>query len=129
MKKYFILVAFALTSFICKAQSNLQLNQVLTYNGVCGQTITSGLSSPTWTVPNGKVWKVEARTPDYLKINGRFYTGGYYTSGNGNLNGPSIALPIWLKSGDVLQYQIGNNFSPSSTFDYFISILEFNLTQ
>jgi hypothetical protein len=123
MKKYFILAAFALTSFVCKAQSNLQLNQVLTYNGA----LTSNQSSPTWTVPNGKVWKVEARTPDYLKINGRFYTGGYYTYGNGNLNGPSIALPIWLKSGDVLQYQFNNN--TTNGFDYFISILEFSLTQ
>jgi len=123
MKKYFILLAFALTTFICKAQSNLQLNQVLTYNG----TLNQNQSSPTWTVPIGKVWKVEARTPDYLKINGSWYTGGYITSGLGNLNGPSIALPIWLKSGDVLYYQVGNNIG--FAFDYFISILEFNLTQ
>jgi len=115
MKKYFILLAFALTTFICKAQSNLQLNQVLTFNG----TLNQNQSSPTWTVPNGKVWKVEARTQDYLKINGSWYIG--------SLNGSSISLPIWLKSGDILQYQVGNNIS--FTFDYFISILEFNLTQ
>ena len=124
MKKYFILLAFVLTTFICKAQSNLQLSQVLTYNG----TLNQNQSSPTWTVPNGKVWKVEARTSDCLKINGSWYTGTSNFANNGYMYGStSQSFPIWLKSGDNIWYQNGN--ATVNGLDYFISILEFNLTQ
>jgi hypothetical protein len=119
MKKYFIILAFALTSFICKAQSNLQLNQVLTYNGAVG--LGPGFNNqygPIWTVPNGKVWKVEARSLENLKINGSTFNTVGQSYGN------IVALPIWLKSGDVVQYQ-----NLGSPLNYFISILEFNLTQ
>ena len=125
MKKSVFFVAFLLISFLVKAQTNLQLNQVLTYNG----TIGNNESSPTWKVPNGKIWKIEARTQEYLKINGSYYSGGtvyYYNNGIAS-NSFMQSLPIWLKSGDSILYKPSNNLSYG--MDYFISILEFNLNQ
>ena len=109
MKKSFLLVPLLFLSILVKSQNNLQLNQVLTYNGWLG----SYQSSPVWTVPNGKIWKIEFRTASGLKINGS-------TADN-----TSNTSPIWLKSGDNVYYFL-NSYIPNG-MEYFISILEFNL--
>jgi hypothetical protein len=125
MKKTTTLIAFLFMLLGTKAQSNLQLSQVLTYNG----SLQPNQLSTKWIVPSGKVWKIEARSPDFFVINGTYFTGGAIglTSNYGRLSGAPISLPIWLKSGDNIWYQTNNDY-PFPT-DYFISILEFNLTQ
>jgi len=45
------------------SQGNLQFNQVITYTGTFQGNLSLG------TVPNGKVWKIEARLTDINQIN------------------------------------------------------------
>lgn len=126
MKQTIILFFLLCISFFLKAQSNLQLNQVLTYNGA----LNSWSTSPVYSVPNGKVWKIEARSQDYLKINGSWYTGGSatFTYKKGVSTGSQLSLPIWLKAGDNVYYEVGEDLGATS-YQYFISILEFNIAQ
>jgi hypothetical protein len=110
----FLICDLALTKSF--AQSNLKFNQVLSYSGTVGQ----GGTGPTWTVPSGKVWKVEYFTYPYFCLNNE-------KAGNGSSNGG----PLWLKSGDQIKYDLylyGANCCGAIT-DYLISIMEFDITQ
>jgi hypothetical protein len=109
MKKILVIVLFfvATTSF---AQGNLQFNQVLTYSG-------TALNSPVWTVPTGKVWKVEMAYP--------FNYGGTSTFKVNNTIVCYNAVntqPIWLKASDYCSFSVttGGN-------SWFVSIIEFNI--
>ena len=110
-------------------------------NGTVSCGPTNGFScnsSQIWTVPVGKVWKVETSNCNgtvanfsgwagyfmSLKINGTDILGGYSHPGNGfMINGP-IQFPIWLNGGSTLQAVVLG--APTST-RYFISIIEFNI--
>ena len=127
--KYSIIIIFlfALNNF--NAQGNLQFNQVLRVNNIAQ------------TVPANKVWKIESymqsqtslsdgveisscnlidrhhpfiiNTKPYFIINGspgHGSSGTYMAVGN--------QLPIWLKTGDVVQ---------TTCLDNFLSIIEFNI--
>jgi hypothetical protein len=116
-----IFLLFTLQSF---AQGNLQFNQVLTYSG----TLNCGQASPTWTVPVGKVWKIEYRSTvtgniyyDYgntfkgslgplfnlngIKISDIIYTT-YVRPNQGWSITPNQNQPMWLKSGDQIQFSL-----------------------
>ena len=51
------LVLFLIIATSVVAQGNLQFNQVVTYTGTGSGSFS--YTSPTWTVPVGKVWKIE----------------------------------------------------------------------
>jgi hypothetical protein len=127
-----ILLLSTLCSFAAYSQSNLQFNQVLTYAGRLATTTGAGDSTSTWTVPPGKVWKIESASgafayvtsPVYLIVNGIKVFDVYIYNSTTTRN---VYFPVWLKAGDAVrmaEYNTSNNFYT----DYFISIVEFNLT-
>ena len=147
MKTFFFFIAFSFTS-LAFSQGNLQFNQVITLQGAvnngnvsCGPTL--GLtcnSSQIYTVPSGKVWKIEStnctgKVGTYgsleryfmsLKINGVDLVGGYSTSNMGFFANDPVKYPIWLSSNNTLQAVV---FGAPTTTNYFISIIEFNVVQ
>ena len=119
MKK--LLFVFILLVFCTQknfAQGNLQFNQVINYTLV-------GVTPLSFTVPSGKVWKIEAVAVDvtntpyvYLRnpanqIIATFYSSGSYAN----------PLPYWLSSGYTGNFFLNN----SSTYRGSISIIEFNV--
>ncbi len=111
--------------FTGKAQGNLQFNQVLTFGGLSNAgALSSNLtnylySSPPYTVPSGKVWKIEnvnvSNANQNIVVNNLFV--GPVPTG---LNGTS---PLWLKAGDVIRLAQ----STSTAYTHFFSIIEFNV--
>jgi len=136
---------FSLQTF---AEGNLQFNQVLTYSG----TINCGQASPTWTVPAGKVWKIEYRStvsgnPNFdnsqgvsgpygplFSLNGVKVSDTHFPSNSQPTNSWGLTadtnLPMWLKSGDQIQFSnnaLLGNCSDYLKYNYAISILEYNI--
>jgi hypothetical protein len=144
MKKISTLISIILFSFsLVSAQGNLQFNQVLTYGGnlsANGYNQQLDESSPTWIVPQDKVWKIEHKTRTAKVMPLRFLVNNTpvwdmyeKTIWLGSSASNSMVVdnsPIWLKSGDILKFNCniwaGTN---SSGFDedYFISIIEYNI--
>ena len=103
------------------AQTGLVFSQCLTFGGNTWTAISGDYYSPTFVVPNGKIWKIEHASctansstlwNNVMQINGfsiAYFPNNYST------------FPIWLKSGDIIRFR-----SQYSSPDYFISILEFN---
>lgn len=100
---------------------NLEFSQVHLFSG----TLMSQYDTPTpanslgplYTVPDGKVWKIESAFSGAIGHLG-FYINGIFCK----LNAPLI-FPIWLDEGDTVQAYI----MPYATGvgDYYISIIEF----
>jgi hypothetical protein len=119
MKKRFLItlstILFCLSSEKTLSQNNnLQFNQVYSYNGYLFQ----GDVGPTWTVPQGKVWKVEYFTTTFFVLNNQ-------RAGNSSANNG----PLWLKAGDEIKYDLnlwGANCCGANAV-YLISIMEFNI--
>ena len=122
-----ILFVFSILFFLCLgaqksfAQGNLQFNQVLTG----GFVQSTGSTSSSFTVPVGKVWKIEAITSSatgnnqYFQVNGNNAAIIFHSNGNGY----PLCQTIWLKAGD--SFSIYNNSAGIAT--YFYSIIEFNI--
>jgi hypothetical protein len=131
MKTFFFLFAFSILGSL-KAQGNLQFNQVVTYTGTGSGSFS--YSSPTWTVPAGKVWKVESASPNVanapvtraINMNAGSSWGSFalMTASQETTISP---FPIWLKAGDQVQLQAAGNCCSTTSFSYAISILEFNV--
>jgi len=109
------------------SQGNLQFNQVISFGGVLNAGSISGtnIGSPlygslTYTVPSGKVWKIESAMSN---------NGGTTLLFVNNLlagtvgSGLSAMSPLWLKAGDIVR--MGNSSNPLNT--YFLSGIEFNI--
>ncbi len=105
------------------AQTGLSFSQCLTFSGTdfIPAPNNSGSESSTFTVPQGKVWKIEAacfygtgNTP-YLVINNLIAQ---------SLNNGLAVFPIWCKASDQIKIRFTNNIYGYET--YFFSILEFN---
>ncbi len=123
MKIYLVFFAFILIGGHCKAQSNLQFNQVLnleiTYN-----------SALTYTIPAGKVWKIEGAmayntgSPTRItNINGNpmeAYITGYYAQ---NYSVYPIPLTYWLPASTQITFNTGSGVGQKG----FVSIIEFNV--
>ena len=92
------------------AQGNLQFSQVLVLDG--------NQNTPTYTVPAGKVWKVESATISSgsgylaLSINGSGASIVTYANGGNN-------LPFWVPGGTLIGFYIYQTGK--------VSILEFNV--
>ena len=114
---------FVALNSLLYSQGNLQFNQVLTYGGTLNAGSVSAnntnytYGSPAYTVPSGKVWKIESAMSSggsALLVN-NLYAGSISSS---------ISMsPLWLKAGDILRCA-GN---ANSAYTYFFSIIEFNI--
>jgi hypothetical protein len=141
MKNFFLIIALSTLTLLSKAQGNLQFNQVLTYNGNLTANNTT-VSSPTYTCPAGKVWKIESKTraPKFMSYAGSSYgiltcylnstslTDLYYS--NGEVGGFAQMIdnaPIWLKAGDNIYFAYNNWQTSNYTTSYYLSIIEYNI--
>jgi hypothetical protein len=113
MKTIFLFVAMITTSLTIQAQGNLQFNRSMTNGGSIVSPAMGGCGySPNFTVPEGKVWKIEKySTTEDMRINGIVVPGG------------SSMSPIWLNAGDIISFE---NCSIYSHY-YFFNGIEFNL--
>ena len=123
MKIYLVLFAFIFFGAQSIAQGNLQFNQVLHLEITC-------CTASTFTVPVGKVWKIEgsmAYTNNYptriTAINGNpmeAYLTGYTYLNYGVL---PIPLPYWLPTNTQVSFSTGNTIG----YKGYVSIIEFNV--
>ena len=123
MKIYLVLFALIFFGAQSKAQGNLQFNQVLHLEITC-------CTASTFTVPVGKVWKIEgsmAYTNNYptriSAINGNpmeAYLTGYTYLNYGVL---PIPLPYWLPTNTQVSFSTGNTIG----YKGYVSIIEFNV--
>jgi len=126
MKKI-ITIAMLLFSMASYAQGNLQFNQVKTFTG---SIISNGSFKLFDTIPQGKVWKIEAiglNASCFLNINGRNYVNTLLHIGNTATSMVSNEN-LWLKAGDVVGYYSSMNFNcPGCSSDYVVSVIEYNI--
>jgi hypothetical protein len=115
MKIYLVFFAFIFFGAQSIAQSNLQFNQVLnleiTYN-----------SALTYTIPVGKVWKIEGgmaynpTSPTRItNINGNpmeAYITGYFTQ---SYSVYPIPLPYWLPASTQITFNTGSGVVKKAT--------------
>ena len=123
MKIYLVFFAFIFFGAQSKAQGNLQFNQVLHLEITC-------CTASTFTVPVGKVWKIEgsmAYNNNYptriTAINGNpmdAYLTGYTYLNYGVL---PIPLPYWLPTNTQVSFSTGNTIG----YKGYVSIIEFNV--
>ena len=123
MKIYLVFFAFIFFGANSIAQGNLQFNQVLHLEITC-------CTASTFTVPVGKVWKIEgsmAYTNNYptriSAINGNpmeAYLTGYTYLNYGIL---PIPLPYWLPTNTQVSFSTGNTIG----YKGYVSIIEFNV--
>lgn len=130
MKKKLCISLLLFCSVSVFSQNNLQFGQVITYSGTLATTNGAGDSTATWTVPAGKTWKIES-----VSGNAYAYTNSFvYLILNGTRifdlvsTTKPIYLPIWLKAGDAIRIAEYSTFN-SYFVTYFISMVEFNITQ
>jgi hypothetical protein len=120
MKHLITFSTVLLLSLSGMAQTGLVFNQCLTFGGKILIIISGDYYSQEYTVPEGKVWKIEhasvAAASNNLWANALLVNGYQTTYFPNNYS----AFPIWVKSGDVIRFRGSNNS------DYFLSILEFN---
>lgn len=119
--KIFIILLFSFSTYSF-SQSNLQFNNVITRTGTLSGPYGETAVSQTFTVPTGKVWKLERYRRDVLYVNGINIKDSYTFSGGG------IAIdnaPLWLNEGDSFYFVLGG--PPRSWSDnWYFSLLEFN---
>jgi hypothetical protein len=130
MKKLILISGFIFFSLNSFCQGNLQFNQVLTFSGALTGSTTI---SPTYTVPAGKVWKIEylSETRKRTGSTGNPYFGAVI---NGTAQNIEIGSnPIWLKEGNTIYYRnYGFNLDGLDGWgtllqSYLISVIEYNI--
>ena len=124
--KNLLIFLFLLFSSLSFSQSNLQFNTVITKTGTLSGGGNSTVNTQTFTVPAGKVWKIERYTRDALEVNGvrikDIYTLPNTSTGFLVLDN----APLWLNEGDsfILFFVNQSNYSFSPL--WYFSLLEFN---
>jgi hypothetical protein len=122
MKSILFIFALATTNYSF-SQGNLQFNNVYTYSGAvnltpglvtCSDNISYPYVSQTFTVPAGKIWRIE----NIYFTGSLFYVNGCRAGDINSYNGN----PIWLKGGETLIFT-----SSTLTRYYSINIVEFNV--
>ena len=126
--KTILFIASLICLNLCFAQGNLQFNQVVTYTGTGSGSFS--YSSPSWTVPAGKVWKVEGFGSgnsgasecawSFDGTNAAFRSGNVYVGGTAYQYSNSTST-FWLPSGTTVY-----SLNCSSNYRW-ISIIEFNI--
>lgn len=126
MKTLLFLFSFFLT-YLLFSQGNLQFNNVYTYSGVvnltpgftsaCSGNVSYSYVSPTFTVPAGKIWKIER----LYCTSPFFFVNGCRSGELVGFNGYTYDVPIWLKGGETLVFATN-----TLTHQYSINIVEFN---
>jgi hypothetical protein len=120
--KYIITFSIALAlSMSALAQTGLVFSQCLTFAGKTDIINSNQYYSQYYTVPEGKIWKIESAFVNYFSYQGGFLqVNGHLAAA---LNAATSPFPIWAKSGDTIRiYNPGGGVNT----DFFISILEFN---
>ena len=125
MRTFFFLFAFLILGSF-NAQGNLQFNQALVLES-SAQTCTA-----CWTVPAGKVWKVEqfssnSDQPLLFYVNNKqlAYMNGYaYSTNSTSYYGArwGINFPFWLPANATLGF---GGMESSKNISFFV--LEFNI--
>ena len=143
--KHLLTLSFCLFFGTFFSQGNLQFNQVILWNlnsstvnctsntPPVGTQACSCLITSTITVPQGKVWKIEAVSVPDISTMWALYIGNFMLFCMQSYNGgeifhQDINFPIWLPSGTYnykafLQQCDGNSTFPGSS----ASIIEFNV--
>ena len=132
MRYFLAFIIFIMLPAFLHAQGNLQFNQVLNYQG---ELYTGNLSSPVYTVPTGKVWKIEYFTPFKFGPTEPIGTIGLYI--NGIAVSDEKSATIWLKAGASVQYNNNGYFTSISAVyqtayykalrSYQLSVIEYNI--
>jgi hypothetical protein len=120
-KRIFLLI-FLLYSYQCLSQSNLQFNTVITQTGTLSGGHLQSLTTQVFTVPAGKVWKLERYTRGKLLINGIPIRDEYSTSSGIFID----TAPIWLNSGDFFHFKLWGTGMGNWTDYWHFSLIEFN---
>jgi hypothetical protein len=139
IKAFIFLFLFAY-SYESISQS-LAFSQVLTFEGtINANNPVSELSvytsdGPAYTVPEGKVWKIESFTffqpgnyPAYMtfKLNSTFIKCTRQGQSTGFV--PGVTLPFWLKPGDTIKACYVEESTPPNfyggSYPFAISIIE-----
>ncbi len=120
MRFIFVLFVFIVTS-TAFSQGNLQFNRVVNDAGyiVVTNNACNDAFSATFTVPTGKVWKIESfvtlTTRNYIILNGKQIS-------------PTNNAPFWLKAGDAFYfYTAGVCQQSGNSLNWFFSAIEFNI--
>lgn len=116
-----LFLIISINTHICLSQSSLQFNTVITQVGTISGGYGQSIATATFTVPAGKVWKLERYTRGKLWINGTPIRDDY-SIGQGVF---FDTTPIWLNSGDSFHLLLGG--TPYVwTENWYFSLLEFN---
>ena len=117
MKKFILFTLLQLFIFIyVRAQGNLQFNQVLNYEFT--------LNGNSFTVPAGKVWKLENVMLNSINNYACMVYNGttYYLRQHNTSSSAWDNFPFWLTEGKTVSF--GSNCSGASGI---VSIIEFNI--
>lgn len=121
MRKILSVIFLVSMCTIARSQ-NLAFSQVLTYTGELPPVnYTPG---PLYTVPSGKVWKIESMNTTVNVALGFKLNNTTFHVNNTSYNS-QIIFPIWLKAGDTVQPYVDNG-GMYPMCSYFISIVEFS---
>jgi hypothetical protein len=119
--KYYLTILFINVSILLYSQGNLQFNQVLYLSANSDNT-------QQWTVPAGKVWKIEAMgiysnsiTFYINNVVSFIYAGTYSVASPNAYYRNADAGPIWLPAGTVIGHSCG------CSGNRWLSIIEFNV--
>ena len=141
--KILMLSFFLVLSSLLYSQGNLQFNQVISETiSLSGNANTATYNSAnSYTVPAGKVWKIES--VGFIAYSGNLtysprvvliVNGVQVLSNTGGVTAYDRAgmlnnQPIWFKHGDVISFGMTNNCATncSQTANIVMSVLEFNI--
>jgi hypothetical protein len=112
----FLATALFFSINMCAQGNNLQFNRVVTITG----NVNNYSESPAYTVPSGKVWKIESfASPSGITINNTSSQPAY------NFSGFNLTCPIWLSAGDFVKAVCWSVNGGSGGFVF--SIIEYNI--
>ena len=125
-KNQLILILLTL-SFNCFSQTNLQFNRVVFQSG--SLTGSNYYQTTSFTVPVGKVWKLEKYTRNKLYVNNNLIQDTYYSEAGGGGYPVPVTIdnsPLWLNEGDTIYFIFSYGCCNPVNVSWYFSALEFN---